>query len=298
MDKKLHSDPIIQMLIDWAQAREDVRAALLTSTRTSPIAKLDRFSDYDVIFAVKDVRPYYDSREWLFDFGPMLVLYRDPIQDYYGHDKFAYITQYEDGLKLDITVMKVEGLHAAAADPVLEEGLDVGYSVLLDKDSITDHLQPPSYQAHIPKPPSQSQYEEIIELFFHEATYAVKHLWRGDLLPFKNNFDQMMKAENLRTMLEWRIEIDHDWTWKPGAYGKYLQNNLPKDRWDALANTYVGPDPEENWQALFALIDLFQEVAIEVGEYFGFPYPHNLHDRCMTYINQVRAYPPKEGSQT
>ena len=53
----LKNDLIIQNLVQWAEGRPSVRAMLLTSTRTMPNAKLDLFSDYDVILAVNDVHP-------------------------------------------------------------------------------------------------------------------------------------------------------------------------------------------------------------------------------------------------
>ena len=79
--------------MDWAEKREPVRAMLLTSTRTSPNARVDLFSDYDVILVVTDIHPFFADRGWLEDFGRVLVVYRDPIRLVYGVGKFAYITQ-------------------------------------------------------------------------------------------------------------------------------------------------------------------------------------------------------------
>ena len=72
-----------------------MQALILTSSRTIPGAPVDLLSDYDVILAVDDVRPFYESRAWLDDFGPFLVLYRDPLKLFHGLERFACITQYE-----------------------------------------------------------------------------------------------------------------------------------------------------------------------------------------------------------
>ena len=111
-------------------------------------------------------------------------------------------------------------LPRVAAEPTLPDELDVGYAVLLDKANLAKDLRPPTYQAHIPKPPAEAQYLEAIELFFHEATYAAKYLWRDDLVAAKDILDHGIKVGYLRQMLEWMIEIDHGWTLKPGAYGR------------------------------------------------------------------------------
>jgi aminoglycoside 6-adenylyltransferase len=288
MSNRLSEDRIIQQLVGWAEGQEEIRAMLLTSTRTKPDAQLDLFSDYDVVLVVTDIHPFYEDRAWLEDFGRVLVLYRDPIKLDHGVERFAYITQYEDGLKIDFTLWPVEMVSRIADEPQLPDELDVGYAVLMDKNGLTAGLQPPTHRAYILSPPSREEYETRIEVFFHEATYAAKHLWRDDLMAAKYNLDYAMKAKKLRQMLEWRIAIEHDWAFKPGAYGKGLKRHLDPETWQELENTYVGAGEGENWDALFRLIDLYRRVAIEVGEHLGYDYPHDLDRRAMAYLQKVR----------
>jgi len=290
MDERVSEDATIQRLIQWATLRPDVRAMLLTSSRTSPTAPVDLLSDYDIIVAVDDVRPYFESRVWLKDFGPLLVLYRDPLRLFHGLERFAYITQYEDGLKIDFTLWTAGILPRVAAELALPDELDVGYAILLDKENLAKDLQPPTYQAHIPQPPAKALYLEAIELFFHEATYAAKYLWRDDLVAAKHILDQM-KLNNLRQMLEWLIEIDHGWSLKPGVYGRYLKLYLRPDIWAQLEETYVGAVLEENWRALFKTADLFRQAAQEVGRHLGYAYPADLDRRATAYLEWVRDLP-------
>ena len=285
-------DKRLQQLVEWAEGRGDVRAALLTSTRANPGAPVDIFSDYDVILVVRDIR-LYEPDAWLEDFGRVLVVYRDPIHLDHGLPCFARITQYEDGSKIDFTLCPVDWLPRVAEDSQLPPGLDVGYRVLLDKDRLATGLKPPTYTAYIPSPPDVAEYYRVVEEFFHEATYVAKHLWREDLMPAKYNLDQGMKQDNLRTMLEWRIEIDRGWSLKPGAYGKGLKRRLPPELWSELEDTYVGAGQEENWAALFRTIDLFRKVAIEVGSSLGYTYPHHLDRRVVVYLQKVKVLDPQ-----
>jgi aminoglycoside 6-adenylyltransferase len=282
-------DRVIQQLMQWAERKKPVRAMLLTSTRTNPKARVDLFSDYDVVLVVTDIHPFFEDRAWLEEFGRVLVVYRDPIKPEYAIERFAYITQYEDGLKIDFTLWPVEMLSRIVAAPQLPDDLDVGYTVLLDKDDLTAGLQPPTYAAHIPTPPTQTEYEDAIEECFHEATYVAKHLWRDDLMAAKYNLDHAMKLDNLRQMLEWRMEIDRDWSVKPGAYGKGLKKHLKPETWLELENTYVGAGIKENWDALFRTIALFRRVAIDVGEHLGYSYAHELDRRVMEYLRKVEG---------
>ncbi len=281
-------DQIIGRLIQWAEEEASVRALLLTSTRAAPQAMVDRFSDYDVIVVVTDIHPFFDDRAWLGNFGKVLVVYRDPIQLDRGVEKFAYITQYEDITKIDFTLMPVELMRRVAEDSRLPEDLDVGYAVLLDKDHLTDGLKPPTYRAFIPLPPTAAAYLNVVEEFFHEATYAVKHLWRDDLMPAKYNLDHAMKQVNLRQMLEWRMEMDYDWSVKPSAYGKGLKKRLSPELWSQLENTYVGAEIEDNWRALFRTIELFRKVAIQVADHLGYAYPYDLDRRAMAYFQKAK----------
>ncbi len=261
---------------------------LLTSSLTAPGATVDVFSDYDVILAVMDVHPYHKDRSWLGDFGPVLVLYGDPLARYYDLDKFVYVTQYANGLKIDFTLWTADILRRVAADPVLPVGLDVGYKVLFDKDALSTGLKPPTYKAHIATLPSQDEYDRVIEEFFHEITYVVKHLWRGDMMSAKSMFEKSVKVDNLLPMLDWRLGIDENWSVKAGIIGRGLKRRLSPERWSELEATYVGPGWDENWNAIFKTIALFEKVAVEVGAHFGYEYPLDLWRRIIAYLQMVK----------
>ena len=242
-----------------------------------------------MILALTDIQPFFEDRAWLEAFGRVLVLYRDPLRLYRGHLKSCLVTQYESGLKIDFSLWPLEILQQIAADPQLPAEFDAGYRVLLDKDHLTGGLKPPTYRAYIPAPPAEADYLTVVELFFHEATYVAKHLWRGDLMAAKYNLDHFMKMENLLPVLEWLVEIDHGWSVKPGPYGRRLRRWLRPDLWAELEDTYTGADLEANWEAMFRTIALFRKVAVEAGDRLGYAYPHDLDRRAVAYLQKVRS---------
>ena len=280
---------VLRRLIQWAELQTPVLAMLLTSSRANPNAPVDLFSDFDVILVVRDIHPFFEDRSWLEDFGKVLVVYRDPIRLDHGLERFGYITQYDDSTKIDFTLWPVELLRRVTEDSQLPDDLDVGYTILLDKNHLTHGLLPPTYQAYIPNPPTLAAYQNVVEEFFQEATYVAKHLWRDDLLPAKYNLDYAMKHVNLRKMLEWRMEIDQHWSVKPGAYGRGLEKGLRPEIWSELESTYVRAGIEENWQALFRAIALFRKIAIEVADHLGYAYLHDLDQRVMAYLQKVKS---------
>lgn len=282
----------LNRLIQWGEQQPLVRAMLLTSSRAVPNAPVDVLSDYDVILVMRDIQPFFEDRLWLEAFGRVLVMYRDPLAVYLGFETFANVVQFESGLKIDFTLWPVEILQAIAADPHLPPEFDAGYRILLDKDGLTTGLLPPTYAAYIPKPPSQPEYYKTVEEFFLEAAYVAKFLWRDDLIAAKHILDGGMKQEYLRPMLEWRMEIEHGWTVKPGPYGRRLKRWLRPDLWDELENTYTGLSLEDNWEALFRTIALFRKVAQEVGALLSLPYPHDLDRRAVAYLQKVKNLAP------
>lgn len=279
---------VIGRLVQWAEKRESIRAMLLYSSRANPSAPVDIFSDYDVLLGVTDVHPFCQDDRWLEELGKVLVVYRNPIGLEHGFESFGFVTHYEDGTKIDFGFFPVEFLRWVGRQPRLPEDLDNGYSVLLDKDQLTDQWKSPSYAAYTPSPPTEQDYRAVIEEFFNDSLYVAKNLWRDDLFPAKHCLDYVMKFRCLRKMLEWRMQIDHDWSIRPGANGKGLKRHSRPEIWAELESTYVGAGTEENWDALFRTVGLFRRVATDIGDALEYLYLYDLDERVMSRLNRVR----------
>jgi len=287
-----HPNDVINHLIKWAEQRDSIRAMFLTSTRAVPNAPLDEYSDYDVVLIVKDVHPFFEDRSWLEEFGEVLVPYWDPIHPDpdYGIEMFANVIQYADGLKIDFTLWPIKLLQKIIQSSTPFPELDAGYRILLDKEHLTNDLQPPTYKAYIPARPTNDEYQKNIEDFFSDAPYVAKCLLRGELFPVKWALDFDMKHVFLRPMLGWRAEIDYGWSVPVGALGKGLKKKLPPELWTQLESTYAGADIDENWEALFRTMTLFRQVAKEVGEALGYDYPQELDERVVAFVKMMQRW--------
>lgn len=288
---------MLAQLVRWAEAEPHVRAMILTSTRATHAETLDALSDYDVVLYVDEPEVFAAGEDWIDSFGNVLV--RFPVYpnkfEWNGLSYFTRMRIYQDGTKIDFTVAPLEELGGSARTGQLRDELDAGYRVLLDKDGLTTDLPQPTYAAYIPRPPTQQEFEAVVEEFWWETSYVAKNLWRDELLPAKYSFEVVMKLELLRRVLEWRVETDHDWSLRPGVLGKVLKKRLDPETWKELESTYVGTDLEGNWQALFATTALFRRMALEVAERLGLSYPHQLDQRMSAYLQGVRAMKPKPG---
>ncbi len=176
---------------------------------------------------------------------------------------------------------------------MLPAELDAGYRVLLDKDRFTTTMQPPTFTAYVPTPPTNTEYQTLINDFLSSAPYVAKCLWRDDLLPAKWVLDFDMKHPFLRQLLDWRMELDHGWSLPARNLGKGLKQRLPADIWTALEQTYVGARTADNWDALTRTMALFRQVGIEVGTHLGYTYPDALHQRVHVYVEQIKQLPTR-----
>ncbi len=280
----------ISTLVQWVAAQQPVRAVLITSTRAVPGAPLDILSDYDVILVVEDIHPFVADRTWLNDFGEVLVAYWDPIHPdaVFKIDVCSNVTQYADGLKIDFTLWPVALFQQIVAALSLPAELDAGYRVLLDKDGLTGTMRPPTFTAYVPNPPSLEAYQTWVNDFLSDAPYVAKGLWRDELLPAKWCLDYDMKHVYLRQMLEWRMEIEYDWSIPAGFLGKGLKKRLPPDLWAQVEEAFAGGKVADNWEALARTMALFRQVAVEVGMSLGYVYPHDLHERVEAYVERIK----------
>ncbi len=284
---------VLQALMAWAAQRDDLRAMIMTSTRAAPQAKVDRFSDYDIILFVKDIHPFHMDRNWLAAFGDVLVAYWDQVyhDEESGYEQFGNVVQFADGLKIDFTICPTATLRHIANQAKLPAEYDAGYRILLDKDKLTEGLPTPTHKAYIPERPSQELYLTQINDFFSDVPYVAKCLWRDELFPAKWCLDYDMKHVYLRQMLEWRAEQDHDWSVAIGSLGKGVKRLLPSDIWSEVEQSFAGADPEANWESLDNTVEVFRRVAVEVGYYHGYRYPHELHERVMAFVAEMKRQP-------
>ena len=223
------------------------------------------------------------------------MVYWDPIypDPDFGTDRTANVTQYASGLKIDFTLWPVALFEQMVAAPTLPAELDAGYRILLDKDGLTEGMRAPTGRAYIPKQPTDAVYQTLINDFFSDAPYVAKCLWRDELLPARWCLDYDMKYVYLLPLLEWWVECEHGWALPTGWLGKGLKKHLTATLWAKLEQTYAGASIADNWNALLNTITLLREVAVQVGAYLGYAYPHTLDQRVTEYVLHIQGMQPR-----
>jgi aminoglycoside 6-adenylyltransferase len=266
-------DRVIERILAWAEREEAVRVVAITSTRARDEGPPDALSDYDIVLVLTDVDRFDPAAAY----ATPAARWGDE-SEVHGAKTFFRGVVYEDGTKIDWTLWPAHAPELVARQG-LTDNLDVGYRVLLDRDGSTAGWAQPTHTAHVPRKPTEEEYVALVEEFWWSATYVVKARVRGEHFFARYILDMDMTYGVLRPMLEWLIETDREWTWKPGAYGRGLERELSPEVANAL---------EAAHDSLDATIALFRDVALAVGDALGYAYPQYADDAVIAFIEKLR----------
>ncbi len=269
---------MFDLIIGTARADERIRAVILNGSRANPNAPRDRFQDFDIVYAVTDVAPFWHNLAWIARFGERMILQlpeemQNPPPSRDGG--FAYLMQFMDGNRIDLGIYPIDKARERAQD-----SLSV---LLLDKDGCIGSLPPPSERDYLPQPPTAKAFADCCNEFWWVCPYVAKGLWRGELLYARYMLDQAVREE-LMKMLTWTIGVQTGFSVNPGKFGKYFQRYLTPAQWALLLQTYADGSYEHTWQALTAMGRLFRTVALEVAAHFAFDYPQGDDERVSAFF--------------
>jgi len=273
-------EEVLTQFNKWAQSNDLIRAAVLTSLRVDPKGVTDFLSDYDIELYVSDFEPFRKDDEWLSVFGPIMVRWPLKPRSTFDEKWLTRLVLFKDGVRIDFQITDKTEIEPDAYDD--------GYRILLDKDDLTIGLNDPTFSKHIIKKPSREEYDTLVHEFWWNATYVPKYLWRDELPFAKSVLGQTVRDKYLRTVIEWFIGLQHDWSVNTGLCGKWFKHYLDAETWSEFESTYAGADIEENWQSFFKAISLFRKLGKTVGRSLGYDYPTQLDQEMTDYYSTIR----------
>ena len=138
MKKGLTQEEMYARILKKAEEDERIRAAAMDGSRANPAALHDCYSDFDIVFFVKDPGAFTRDTGWIREYGEVLIAqfpddWHDHPYDPDSGDPFHCLVQYADGNRIDFTIWDVSrGAEEENRDP---------RRVLFDKDGC-DWLKP------------------------------------------------------------------------------------------------------------------------------------------------------------
>ena len=283
-------EEMLNLILDTAKGDEGIRAVMMSGSRANRNVPPDIFQDFDIIYFVNQVQPYQSNLTWISQFGPLMILQMpDEMGEASTETKvsFAYLMQFEDGNRLDLTILPLEHLAEYQRD-----SLSI---LLLDKDGIFPKFPAADESAYIPTPPTAKQYADCCNEFWWVCPYLAKGLWRKEILYAKSVQEQYIRPQ-LMKMLTWKIGMETEFSKNPGKFGKYFERYLSPDDWRLLLKTYSDGDYENSWQTLFTMMQLFRTTAREVSRFCGFIYPSREDRNVTAFLYHIHTL-PKEAKE-
>jgi aminoglycoside 6-adenylyltransferase len=275
---------MLELILSTAREDDRIRAVILNGSRANPEVADDLFQDFDIIYIVTDVVSYKETPAWIERFGELMILQLpDDMGDHpSSSDRYAYLMQFADGNRIDLTLYSVDRI-----DELTRDSLSV---LLLDKDGIIEPFPPSNESDYLPAPPTQKSFGDCCNEFWWVSAYVAKGLWREEITYAKAVFDQYLRTE-LMKMLTWYVGVGSDFSINLGKFGRRLQQYLDPTLWVLLVNTYSDADIEHTWDALEAACRLFRTIACSVAEHFGFTYSRDEDENVSVHLKHVRQLP-------
>ena len=111
-----------------------------------------------------------------------------------------------------------------------------------------------------------------------------------DELPYVMNMLSEIVRTELHSMIEWYIGTQHGYDHSAGIYGKYFKRYLSPEIYERYCATYSGSNYDDIWRSVYAMCDLFHELAMYVAVSFGFTYRQDEEDGMREYLRMVREH--------
>jgi len=275
--------------VRWAQAEDNIRAAIVIGSRARTDHPADEWSDLDVIILANDPESYWASADWLHNVGVPWLTFIEPLPDGSGFERRVL---FEGGLDVDF-----------APDPVapfrrmLDEGhfgglladlIRRGVRFLVDKEGFAKRLEqiptvPPPY-----KPPTEPEFLNLVHDFWYHTVWTAKKLRRGELWTAKSCCDSYLK-QLLRRMLEWHTRARRGASIDTWMRGRFLEAWADPRAVAALPKVFAHYDEADVWRALLATMALFHWLALETAEALGYTYPSFGEDRAVEIVEHLHT---------
>ena len=258
---------IYDLVLNFAFQDERIRIVTLEGSRPNVNIPKDNLQDYDITFFVIDMGEFLKSDDWLSVFGNRIMMQKPEDMELFPPEEkgFSYIMLFDDGVKIDLTLLPVS---------MLEEYLtrDKLVKIMLDKDNMIKTEIVPTDEDYYIKCPTERKFDDCCNEFWNVATYVSKGLLRGEILFAIDHMNEVLRHELLR-MISWYVGTEKGFNFSLGKNYKFLDKHISKELWDNLLNTYSMSSYEEMWKSFDLCLCLFKKISKKVADSLGYNYP-------------------------
>ena len=278
------SEEIQRLIIDTAENDDRIRAILLNGSRANHKIPSDKYQDFDIVYIVDDLASFNSDLSWTNVFGDKLIwqLPDDMVVGAKNEKKggsFALLMLFKDGNRIDLTLLskdKIETVYQA-------DSLTV---VWLDKDNIFSNVDSPNDTDYLVKEPGEKEFLDTCNEFWWVCTYVAKGLVRNEIIYSKEMLETAVRPMFMN-VIAWHIGTETNFSVSVGKGGKFMKGFLSPALYNRILQTYSDHVLENNWNALFLMMNVFGELAGTIAASLKFTYLIAEEKNVTAYLEQL-----------
>ena len=274
-------EEMFTLILDMAKREENIRLVGMNGSRANPNAPKDQFQDFDIVYVVRDMKPFLENREWIHYFGELVILQTPEEMTLFPpslNGWFTFLMQFADGNRIDLMLIPLSDMQKYLRS-------DSQTMILLDKDHVAGSIPSPSDKKYWVKKPSEQVYMDCCNEFWWLVLYVDKGIRRKELLYASAHLKNGIWNELLR-MLMWKAGTVHGFIFSPGKEYKYIKQYISSEEWERLCLIMNTGSIELCMRALEIAIRLFSDVSKIVAEKLDFFYP-DYEEKVLKYRQKL-----------
>ena len=277
-------EEIKKLIIDFARSDERIRAVLLNGSRANSKISPDEYQDYDIVYVVDNIESFISDKGWTNVFGDKLI-WQFPDEMVVGNEEsdrasqFSLLMIFTDANRIDLTLLSKTGID-------INNKPDSLTIVWLDKDDMFSNIDLPNDSDHLVKQPTEKEFLDTCNEFWWVCTYVAKGLVRNELTYSKAMLETVVRPMFMN-VVAWYIGVETDFSVSAGKAGRFMKSLLPAGLYDDILRTYSDHIIENNWQAMFLMMDIFGKLSRYVSRKLKFKYVASEEENVIAYLDQL-----------
>ena len=261
---------MLDLILQTAKTLQ-VKAVVMSGSRTNPKAPKDEFQDYDVVYIVDDLDNLTNDLSWLDQFGKRIIE-----QEVALDHRRLYLMLFEDGNRIDLTLCPKDHI---------QEWVDseAGFTFLEDPEHLFEPYSQ-NLERYWTSPATETDFEKSCNEFWWVSAYVVKGICRKQLLYATDHLYGICQQELLK-VLAWKGSSDRGKV-DIGKNYKYLFNYLPVEKEKEFSNLLDFSSIDKITKSLFATMELFHQESQFLANKMGFDYDMEVAEKMIEYAEE------------
>lgn len=280
-------DSIMEKLLSYAIESELIQAMLLFGSRARVINVADKYSDYDIIFLVKDVDYFLITDQWLNQIEKYYISFQEPTVAC-GQERRVF---FSDAMDVDFLFYDVKESERLVADSTIQSFFSRGYKILVDKINFKDVIERNKPFEKINTTFTEKEFINLVNTFWFHSIWSMKKILRGETWSAKKCVDGYMK-DLLRQVIERysiavnnkEFDVWHD--------GRFLDNWIDENIKKQLKTAYGTYDAVDIIRAMTNTMQIFGEISSKTAALLNYAYPKESETYAIEQVNKLTLLLP------